>query len=180
MTCIVGMEVEGKVVIVGDVQGTGHNSKIHHTQSKVFERSGMIFGYTTSYRFGQIIEHSINKICVPFNEKDIYPWLVSEFVTHCSQVLKSSGYDTGGTCLIGISGQLWRMEGDFSVLRSVEGFDAVGSGCEFALGCMTTTLNMINKNTLTIEKTSELLKDTIASVSKFCPSVGSDTTVMVK
>lgn len=43
MTVIVGMEFDGKVHITGDVQGTGGNHKVHHTQPKVFRRKQVVF-----------------------------------------------------------------------------------------------------------------------------------------
>lgn len=177
MTCIVGVEVGNKVVITGDVQGSGGNSKIFHTQPKVFEKSGIIFGYTTSYRFGQIIEHSIDKGFLPSSSEDVYPWLVKEFVPHCKKVLAESGYDGGGVCLIGIKGQLWRLEGNFAVLRSVKGFDAVGSGSEYALGAMDVYLSdsKYDDTESVIGMTSNVIK----SVSYHCPTVGSDSTSCV-
>jgi ATP-dependent protease HslVU (ClpYQ) peptidase subunit len=177
MTCIVGVEVGGKVVITGDIQGSGYNTKIIHTQPKVFNNSGMAFGYTTSYRFGQIIEHSINKEFLPSTDDQVYPWLVKEFVPHCKKVLTESGYTEGGTCLIGIRGQLWRLESDFAVLRSVNGFDAVGSGQEFALGALSTYMGM--QRFESVEDVVEITSKVIKSVSDHCPTVGSDSTSIV-
>lgn len=177
MTCIVGVEVDGKVVITGDIQGSAPNVKIVHTQPKVFTNSGMAFGYTTSYRFGQIIEHSIDKGFLPARDDQVYPWLVKEFVPHCKKVLYDGGYDSGGTCLIGIRGQLWRLESDFSVLRSVKGFDAVGSGCEFALGALSTYMSMGTYNTA--DDVVHISASVIKSVSDHCPTVGSDSTSIV-
>jgi len=177
MTCIVGVEIDGKVVITGDIQGSGHNTKIVHTQPKVFTNSGMAFGYTTSYRFGQIIEHSIDKGFLPSSDDQVYPWLVKEFVPHCKKVLREGDYDAGGTCLIGIRGQLWRLEDDFAVLRSVIGFDAVGSGQEFALGALSTYMKM--QMVSSVDDVVRLSSKVIESVSEHCPSVGRDSTSIV-
>ena len=77
MTCIVGLESNGKVYIAGDIQGTGGNSKVIHTQPKVFNKKGVLFGYTTSYRFGQILEHNLQDPVVPEKDEDVYRWLIT-------------------------------------------------------------------------------------------------------
>lgn len=57
MTCIIGIETkDGKVILGGDNLGSdGHTSSLY-AQSKIFKHSGMIFGYTSSFRFGQLVE----------------------------------------------------------------------------------------------------------------------------
>lgn len=179
MTCIVGVEVGDKVVLAGDIQGSGGNNKIIHTQPKVFKNGDMGFGYTTSYRFGQIIEHSITKEFVPNSSDLIYPWLVKEFVPHCRKSLQEGGYDGGGTCLMGVKGQLWELQGEFSILRSTKGFNAVGSGYEYALGAMDILFSQVNLSKLTPEEVIPMLSNVMETVSTYCPTVGSDCVAIV-
>lgn len=179
MTCIVGVEVGNKVVLAGDIQGSGGNNKIVHTQPKVFKNGEMGFGYTTSYRFGQLIEHSVTKEFVPSSEEMIYPWLIKEFVPHCKKTLQEGGYDGGGNCLIGVKGQLWELQGEFSVLRSTKGFNAVGSGYEYALGAMDTIFSKRDRNMMSVEEVVSVLKDVMVTVSTYCPTVGSDCVAIV-
>jgi len=179
MTCIIGVEVGDKVVIGGDIQGSGRNNKIVHTQPKVFKNGDMGFGYTSSYRFGQIIEHSMTKDFVPTTQSQIYPWLVKEFVPHCQNELEKGKLNGGGNCLIGVQGQLWELQSDFSILRSVNGINAVGSGYEYALGAMHTYLKDRDIRNMTTDEVIPLIHKAMETVSTFCPTVGSACTTIV-
>src|SRR5690554_2044947 len=112
MTCIVGLEYNKKVYIGGDIQGTGPNSKIIHTQPKVFKRKSILFGYCGSYRFGQILEQNVPDPVEPKNEQDVYRWLVAVLVPNIRDTLNDQGYSGHTNCLIGIGGQLWELQSD--------------------------------------------------------------------
>lgn len=176
MTCIVGLEHEGKVYLAGDIQGTGGNHKVTHTEPKVFIKGEVGFGYTTSYRFGQILQHVLNTPVAPAKE-DVYKWLVSTLVPDIRKALKDSGYETGGTCLIAVKGQLWELQDDFSVLRSTEGFTAIGSGHEFAKGCMFSELTQ--KNGKTGLDPSKVVRRGVYAAGLFCPTVGQESTTII-
>jgi len=178
MTCIVGMEYNNQVFMAGDVQGTGWNNKVVHTTPKVFNRKGVLFGYTTSYRFGQVLEHNLQDPVVPAADDEIYRWLITVLVPDIRQVLKDNGYEKGGNCLIGVRGQLWEMQDDFSVLRSVKGYSAVGSGYEYALGA----LEMFAAQQMFTPRDSQdirqLLSRAVAVAGTFSPSVGAESVVI--
>jgi ATP-dependent protease HslVU (ClpYQ) peptidase subunit len=176
MTCIVGMEFQDRVYIAGDIQGTGWNYKVVHTTPKVFSKCGVVFGYTTSYRFGQVLEHNLQDPVIPHGEAEIYRWLITVLIPDVRAVLKETGYEKGGNCLIGVKNQLWELQDDFSVLRSVTGYSAVGSGCEYALGSLFTS-NAI-ETPGNADDVKQLLKRAIRTAGTFSPSVGTDSTVL--
>jgi ATP-dependent protease HslVU (ClpYQ) peptidase subunit len=184
MTCIVGLEANGKVFLGGDIQGTGWNNKVVHTQPKVFNKKGVIFGYTTSYRFGQILEHGLQDPVIPEDETDIYRWLITTVVPDIRSALKAADYEGGGNCLIGVKGQLWELQNDFSVLRSVKGYGAVGSGYEYAMGSLFTQIAMHGKvqNTetpiLIDAVATSILQTAIQAAGTYSPSVGTESTVI--
>lgn len=177
MTVIVGLEHGGKVFLGGDIQGTGGNSKVVHTQPKVFYKKDLIFGYTTSYRFGQIVEHELADPVIPANDNEIYRWLITVLIPEIKATLKANGYEGGGNCLIGVRGQLWEMQNDFSILRSVLGFGAVGSGCEYAMGSLSTQMSLMTKPKT--EQEAELaIERAIHAAGTFSPSVGTKAVVI--
>jgi ATP-dependent protease HslVU (ClpYQ) peptidase subunit len=180
MTCIVGVEHNNKVFIGGDLQGSGWNHKIVHTQPKVFNKRGVIFGYTTSYRFGQILEHNLTDPVVPENPDEIYRWLVTAVVPDIRNILKENGYggttEKGGNALIGVRGQLWEIQDDFSVLRSVNGYAAVGSGQEYANASLSTAFKIIRNPSQ--EECMKIMKLAIYTAGKFCPTVGQDSVII--
>jgi ATP-dependent protease HslVU (ClpYQ) peptidase subunit len=178
MTCIVGLEYHGKVHIGGDLQGTGWNNKIKHDQPKVFVRNGIAFGYTTSYRFGQLLEHVLPDPIVPANPDEIYPWLIKVLVPSIKDTLKDAGYEGGGNCLIGVKSTLWELQNDYSILRSVNGYASVGSGYEYANGAMYAMLTKLKGQALTDEGAQDLVELAIEAAGTFSPSVGVDSVIV--
>lgn len=176
MTCIVGLEYNNCVYIGGDIQGTGWNNKVVHTQPKVFKKAGVVFGFTTSYRFGQLLEHVLPDPVIPDSEAAIYRWLITVLVPDMKSTMKDAGWDGGGGCLIGVKGQLWELQSDWSVLRSVKGYGAVGSGYEYAHGSIYTSMatNLPRSETEAIA----VVKTAIAAAGTFSPSVGCDAVVI--
>ena len=77
----------------------------------------------------------------------------------------------GGNCLIGVRDELWEMQDDFSLIRSVRGYAAIGSGSEYALAA-TEAL----KDRLKVPKT--LLSEVMSITSLYCPTVGSQSTII--
>jgi len=174
----VGLEFDGQVVMAGDIQGTGWNSKVIHTQPKVFEKKGVLFGYTGSYRFGQLLEHGLKDPVVPEDAKEVYRWLITVLVPDIKNTLKMGGFENGGNCLIGVKGQLWELQPDFSVLRSTRGFAAVGSGAEYAMGSMFNSLMMVTPRTE--ESAATAVRNAIIAAGTFSPSVGTQAEVIVE
>jgi ATP-dependent protease HslVU (ClpYQ) peptidase subunit len=178
MTCIVGVETTDSVYIGGDIQGTGWNSKVIHTQPKVFKKGGVVFGYTTSYRFGQLIEHSVPDPVVPEDDDQVYRWLVMTLIPSIKDTLKDAGWDEGGQCLIGIKNQLWELQGDWSVLRSTNGYKSVGSGTEYATGSLFTSFNGGLYKRTRKDDVVAAIELAIKSAGTFSPSVGEEATVI--
>ena len=161
------------------MQGTGWNNKIVHTQPKVFNKKGVVFGYTSSYRFGQVLEHMLADPVVPEDTDDIYRWLITVVVPDIKSALKESGYgkdSEGGNALIGVRGQLWELQPDYSVLRSVLGYNAVGSGEEYARASVFTTLKHHEPKSL--DDAIDTVKLAIRAAGTFSPSVGTEATVI--
>lgn len=176
MTCIVGIEFQNKVMLAGDIQGTGWNNKVVHTQSKVFNKNGVVFGYTTSYRFGQLLEHGLANPVIPERDDEIYRWLITVLIPDIKHILKSNEWEGGGNCLIGVRGQLWELQNDYSVLRSVKGYASVGSGYEYALGSLMTSIEHTKLQTK--DDYEIAIKRAIEVAGTFSPTVGMTSTVV--
>jgi len=175
MTVIVGLEYDGSVLMGGDIQGTGWNNKVIHTQPKVFKKNGVMFGFTSSYRFGQVLEHELPDPVVPEDPTQVYRWLITVLVPNIHAALKSADADKCGNALIGLKGQLWELQTDYSVLRSTRGFAAVGSGAEYAMGSVFTSLLDKPK---TFSAHEEIIRNAIIAAGTFSPSVGTDSYIL--
>lgn len=144
MTCIVGIEYKGKVYMGGDsAGGDSYDTRIYQ-RSKVFKKDGLLIGYTWSFRMGQLIEFSDKIPAITDDRRNgSYQYLINAFIPALRDIFrdggfltKKDGFETGGVFLIGIRGELFRVQSDFSILRSVDGFDACGCGENYALGAM--------------------------------------------
>lgn len=180
MTCIVGIETQdGKVVMGGDTLGSNWMGKTEFTQSKVYKHSKMIFGYTSTYRFGQIVELLLddNSIYVPEDPKDVYGWLVRTFIPKLQKEIKDCDVNCGNM-LIGINGQLWEVQDDYSVLRAVTGFNSVGSGEAFAKGSVYSQVKINDGLPKDIEDATKMIKMSIEAAGNLSPSVSPNCTIV--
>jgi len=143
MTCIVGL-VEKKVVYIGadSASVAGWTSRVTKLP-KVFRKGPFLIGYTTSFRMGQLLEHSLNVPAQAAGERDDMRYMVTVFVEHVRQLLKDRGMakveanaESGGQFLVGYRSRLYSVQSDFQVNEMADHFDAVGSGAEYALGAL--------------------------------------------
>ncbi len=143
MTCIVGLVEKGTVYIGADSASvSGWTSRITRLP-KVFRKGPYLIGYTTSFRMGQLLEHSLKVPLQPKTETDDMRFMVTVFVEHVRALLKERGVakveanaETGGQFLVGYRGRLYSVQSDFQVNEMADRFDAVGSGAEYALGAL--------------------------------------------
>ena len=142
MTCIAGLVEDGKVYIGGDSAGVGGYDLSIQADGKVFENAGFVMGFTTSFRMGQLLRYSF----VPpkrHPDTDFYKYMVTDFIDEVRRCFKAGGYaerkdevELGGNYLVGHNGRLFQIVSDYQVGERSCGFDAVGCGESYALGCM--------------------------------------------
>ena len=142
MTCIVGLVDKGVVYIGGDSAGVGGYSLRTRADRKVFRNGDFIFGFTTSFRMGQLLHYALNP---PKRHPDteVDKFMVTDFINAVRDCLKSGGYaekhndaEQGGTFLVGYAGRLFEVHGDYQVGETKSGYSAVGCGEDIALGAM--------------------------------------------
>lgn len=142
MTCIVGLERNGKVYIGGDSAGVAGLSITVRADEKVFKNGPMIFGFTSSFRMGQILRFQLS---IPAQEADKsdYEYMCTNFIDAVMICMESHGFlkndkgeKSGGTFLVGYKGRLYSVHSDFQVGRSIERYDSVGCGSDLALGAV--------------------------------------------
>ena len=156
MTCIVGLVHNKKVYIGGDSAGVSCSSIHTRADKKVFINGDFIMGFTSSFRMGQLIEHSfIPPSRLIFTEEkelkykyddvpdSLFRYMVLDFVNHLKYSLENGGFmkvvegeHRGGTFLVGTEGRLFTIDSDFQVAEQVSDYTAVGIGEEYALGAM--------------------------------------------
>lgn len=155
MTCIAGLVDKGVVYIGGDSAGVSGYSITSRADKKVFRNGDFLFGFTSSFRMGQLLAHSFTPP-KRHQDTDVYAYMVTSFIDAVRSCLKDGGYaekrndaEHGGTFLVGYEGRLFRIESDYQVGEPLDGYDAVGCGEDIALGSMYSTVGGKPKDRIT-------------------------------
>jgi hypothetical protein len=141
MTCIAGLSIDNRVWIGGDSAATGPNELTIRADPKVFRLGQAVIGYTSSYRFGQLLRYRLDPPDCP--DDDVHRYLCTKFVDAVRACLRDGGaarrdaeVESGGAFLLGYRGKLWTIQADYQVGESLAGYDAVGSGADVARGAL--------------------------------------------
>jgi ATP-dependent protease HslVU (ClpYQ) peptidase subunit len=142
MTCIIGLEHEGRVYMGADSYlGNGHTFGITR-ERKLFRRGEFLVGTAGDVRFGQLLAYHMTMPEAQGDEPDAQ-YLVMEFVEPLRAMMKEHGFatiensveKTGNRFLLGYRGRLYRVW-DYQVDSYVNGLICIGSGEEVAYGAM--------------------------------------------
>jgi hypothetical protein len=136
----------------GDSAGVGGYALTVRADLKVFRNGPMLFGFTSSFRMGQLLRYAL-KVPLHDPDVDIDRYMVTTFVDAVRECLKTHGFakktnevEEGGTFLVGYRGQLFGIQDDYQVARQADRFDAVGCGYEIARGALFATEHMSGRN----------------------------------
>jgi hypothetical protein len=162
MTCIVGLVDDSGVYLGADSVGadvsqyltrTRKDSKVFYKRSEGSEVDNFLIGFTTSFRMGQLVQHSFIIPEPPVEQDKIFGYLCTKFVDALRKTLSDGGYmsvenkrEEGGEFLVGFSGRLFCVGSDFQVAEHTEGYDAIGCGYAYALGSFFTTSGQDTKS----------------------------------
>jgi ATP-dependent protease HslVU (ClpYQ) peptidase subunit len=144
MTCIVGVVEGGEVWIGGDSAGVSSWVSTIRADEKVFRSGEFLYGFTTSFRMGQLLRYKLEPPAI--DTWDLRRYMATTFIDAVRSTLKDGGFlkksseqEEGGTFLVGVRGQLFKVCGDFQVGVAAVGYDACGCGQELALGALYAT-----------------------------------------
>lgn len=152
MTCIVGLIDNGVLYMGGDSLGSNGITKRIYKNPKVYfanNSNDIIIGSTSSYRQLQILkyENLFDDADILKNKEIDHRYMVTKFIDGLQKLFEKKGIEenekgvkNGGFFLIGHSKALYKVQSDYSVMETKEGYDAVGSGEEVALGSLCSTV----------------------------------------
>jgi len=151
MTCIIGLVQGGMVWMGGDSAGVAKLDIRSRKDTKVFEVDGrFLIGYTSSFRMGQLLRFGFSPPEQEGNVDD-YEYMCTKFIDAARKRLKDGGYvkvkdsrEEGGVFLVGYKGRLYQIDDDFQVGETLDGFDAVGCGSDYALGSLYSNKNNLD------------------------------------
>ena len=139
MTCVVGIERDGIIVLGGDsscLDDEG-DAVVTQRQSKVFrKKSGYVVGFAGSFQVGDLIKYKVD-FPTKFTE-DNHHRLISEAI---QAAFKKAGLKNDDwEALIGFSNRLYIVQHDFYCYRHSRPYAAIGAGAAVAvaLGTLST------------------------------------------
>jgi len=142
MTCIVGMIKGNKVYMGADAAGVAGLDITVRADEKVFIRNKMIFGFTSSFRMGQLIRYKLRIPKHPANMAT-HEYMVKLFIESLRKCFRDGGFarnkdgeDVAGSFLVGYQGTIFEIDSDYQVGIPVIGVNSVGCGSSYAMGAM--------------------------------------------
>jgi len=143
VTAIVGLAHGGTVYLGGDSAGVdGYDMRVR-ADTKVFRNGPYLFGFTTSFRMGQLLHYSLTP---PAPTGDVHRFMATKFVDAVRECLKAGGWsrkdsdrEEGGTFLVGVAGRLFCVYSDYQIGEGVDGYMAAGCGDQAAMGSLHAT-----------------------------------------
>ena len=142
MTCIVGLVDGGTVWIGGDSAGVAGFDLTVRADAKVFRNGAMLFGFTSSFRMGQLLRYALT-IPTHHADVDVDQYMATTFIDAVRECLKANGFaekhheaEQGGVFLVGYRGRLFYVGSDYQVGSPLDGYHAVGCGDQVAHGAL--------------------------------------------
>jgi ATP-dependent protease HslVU (ClpYQ) peptidase subunit len=149
-----------KVWLGSDSQGTAGTDRCFRLDEKVFISNGIGYGFTDSFRMGQILRYHSEPVQCPGDlmQEDPHAYTVQYLVPMWRKILKEHGYtsvinneETAGTFVVTFGGNLFTIECDFQVGENADDYSAIGCGYSYAYGSLYTTA----KSKMSIQKKME-------------------------
>ena len=149
MTCIATWIEDGNVYMAADSASSYKSSIKPRKDPKMFLRDNMLFGFTTSYRMGQILMH---KLVIPkqHSAQTAFHFMCTDFIDEVKTTLKNNDwieYDGSkvrvAPFIVGYKGAVYHIYGDMQVEIPKFNFDAIGCAEELALAALYATRNKI-------------------------------------
>ncbi len=151
MTCIVGLVEKTGAVWLGGDSASGNTGTYHVNPvraPKVFRRGALVFGFTSSWRMGQLLQFRLPEL---EPRPDLPEWLATTFVDAVRKTLLDGGYakkennvEQAGEFLLGVRGRLFVFDSDFHVGEPADPYAACGCGQAYALGALHATRSFTN------------------------------------
>jgi ATP-dependent protease HslVU (ClpYQ) peptidase subunit len=145
MTCIVGLEHDGGVIIGGDAAAIEDLRLTIRTDPKVFTVDDYLIGFCDSFRMGQLLQY---RLSVPKQKAHTtnFAHMATTFTDAVRKTFHQGGFartddggEVGGVFLVAYRATLYCVDEDHHIGHAALGYEAIGVGAEYALGSMYTT-----------------------------------------
>ncbi|MGF6483552.1 hypothetical protein [Paraburkholderia sp. JPY419] len=158
MTCIVALTDGKKVYMGADSAGSGRGAITVRADPKIYRVGPFLIGFTTSFRMGQLLGHSLTVAPRP-EGTDVFAFMCTTFIEAVRACFTRGGFarkdgerESAGTFLVGYMGRIFRICDDYQVAECAVNFDACGSGEQAALGSLHTTVGVPMRPDVRLER----------------------------
>ena len=146
MTTVIGVEYANRCVVLGDSRIVG-DSKIysHPEMVKVVANGNYLVGVAGDVRALQVVLHTWKPPVLLVKEKnDLFKFMVNKVAPSLKQLLTDAGLLDSKSpdkefeinIIVGLNGNLFEIDSDFAVSRNSDGYYAIGTGGDIALGAL--------------------------------------------
>jgi hypothetical protein len=176
MTCIIGLEYPGGVILAGDsfAGGASDTGSVQDTTAtpKVFRVGDYGFGFTSSFRMGDLLRYHLELPPIgSMPEQCVHRHVVTTVIPAIRECLKVGGYagnatggqEQGGNFLLAVRGCVFEVQPEYSVMRFRNGYAVVGAGCYVAMGALAATSPKMDAK--------KRVKTAMLAAEKHCPFV---------
>lgn len=175
MTCIIGIEHQGKVILASDRAITRGNEVRQEKYSKIFKLDDMVVGCAGDQRLLQIVGFNLHMPKLDIEITNPLEYLMCVFVPVLRETLRESGAlsvengleSMNGAVMVGKGGELYVVGSNFCVTRVEDGFDAIGSGEQYALGVMDYFKRLDNFSRIDMDEIYYRLAESLVSAVHF-------------
>lgn len=145
MTCVIAIKKDGVVFMGADSAGSDLYTIRTRIDPKIHKVGPFMFGFTTSFRMGQLIGHVFK---VPDRDPRVPTdkFMCSTFIDAVRECLKAGGYakkdsevESGGTFLVAYEGRIFTIYDDYQVAEGALSYEVVGCGTDMAMGSLYST-----------------------------------------
>lgn len=155
MTCVIGYldKINSTVYLGGDSLGSNGYSKMLYTQRKVFhskDTKNLIIGLSGSFNFQALEYEKLLDEAKLLKDEIDREYLITKFIPNLKEIVNKYNANSSkdnlnsmeGSLLFGYKDKLFTIQCDYSLLESTDGFDAIGSGGEVAMGSLLTSCDI--------------------------------------
>lgn len=150
MTCVVALRTENNKVILGaDCYASDSECGVKRIEPKVFKKGRVAFGYSGSFRFGQIVRYAFEPPKIRKKESDLMSYMVTKFVPDLRKTLEQNSFPMmeeemlSWRLIVAIDDEIFYIEPDWQVGHDFEEYTAIGSGARYAFGSLYSTKYLI-------------------------------------
>lgn len=139
MTCIVAIKQDNLIILGGDSAASGGNRIVSRKDKKIFKKKNLHFGFSGSFRVGQLIKYQLQITKKPDNTSTteyIVNFVVSSIIKLLTdnKLVKNNEMDCN--LIIVCEDYIFKIDSDFQVEVSEDSYVAIGDGADVALGSL--------------------------------------------